>query len=173
MLVAQTVTLLGTKLSRNVTVGGVSRTSIGKASMVLKHAPDLAELVAAGTWPLHEALAEAQRRKADGQADATKLVTLDEKAPELAEQVHAGNLSVSEAFAALREREAEEVRQFKQSQQIMQNVLGGLDLHVRTGGLLHPEIYGAALQDYTAEQFEQYAELIAALNEERIKHDES
>lgn len=91
---------------------GVTRTRIAEAATILKHAPELADAVMAGTMPLNEAYAEARQRKEatenrEEQARRAErdLSLLRAHAPDLADLVAEERMPLREAVAAYRERE--------------------------------------------------------------------
>jgi hypothetical protein len=65
----------------------VSKSQIVYASVVLEHAPDLADVVLAGSMPLNEAYAKAGERRANAETDQTRMGELGQNAPDLAELV--------------------------------------------------------------------------------------
>jgi len=85
---------------------GVSASRIAQASTVIKHAPELVNLVVSGAISLDDAYADARARKAKAEEAERLLAQLRDGAPDLADQVIEGQLSAQEAFKAWRDREA-------------------------------------------------------------------
>jgi hypothetical protein len=75
------------------------------ARTVLRHAPDLAASVIAGSISLDNAYEEARIRKGRADTHEARFNALKEAAPDLAERVVEGKLSLEEAEAAERERQ--------------------------------------------------------------------
>ncbi len=105
--------LLSNQSSRDIAVAGaVSQTRVVQASMVIDHAPELANAVMAGTMPLNDAYAEARQRKeaTESREDQARraerdLALLRAQAPDLADLVAEERMPLREAVAAYRERE--------------------------------------------------------------------
>lgn len=90
----------------------VSLTRLSNAATVLKHAPDLAELVRTGKLHLDAAYRTVHEIKAHAAAIQAKHNYLSQHAPDLADQVVEGLLTLDEATTALdARREEEQLRQ--------------------------------------------------------------
>ncbi|AUY53760.1 hypothetical protein [Streptomyces sp. CB01881] len=87
---------------------GINVTRLSIATIVLEHAPDLAEQVRTGALALNAAYTAVRRRKADAKALLTQHARLRQHAPDLAEQVITGDLALTDAIAALDARQEEE-----------------------------------------------------------------
>lgn len=83
----------------------VSKATISKANVVLRHAPDLVEGVESGYVPLNEAYEEARARKQAADGDEARMTRLRADAPDLADLVTEERVSLSEAVATARQRE--------------------------------------------------------------------
>lgn len=97
----------------------VSQPSVAKANVVLRHAPDLAELVLSGGMFLDDAYAKARARKVEQETEAeadaralaettVKAARLQAAAPDLADLVAEWRMSLDEAMSVLEKREHEE-----------------------------------------------------------------
>ncbi|WP_246260430.1 hypothetical protein [Streptomyces typhae] len=84
---------------------------MGKANMVLQHAPDLVDPVISGATGLNEAYTVAQENKAKANSAEAQLAHLREEAPELADRVVEGALTLAGARAERTERVEEDKRQ--------------------------------------------------------------
>lgn len=89
----------------------VKRPRIAKAAVVLKHAPDLANSILAGSISLDNAYEEARIRKGRAETHESRFNTLKAAAPDLADMVVNGQLNLEEAQAAYDQRAAEERRE--------------------------------------------------------------
>jgi hypothetical protein len=83
----------------------VSQQRISFASVVLKHASDLADSVVNGSLSLDKAYEEARIRKGRADTHEARFNALKEAAPDLAERVVEEKLSLEEAEAEERERQ--------------------------------------------------------------------
>jgi ParB/RepB/Spo0J family partition protein len=83
----------------------VSKTRLISASVVLKHAPDLASQVLLGHISLDNAYGEARIRKGRAETYEARFNALKAAAPDLAEMVTESQLNLEEAEAAYRERQ--------------------------------------------------------------------
>ena len=97
-------------LARTGEIVGVSKTRMGEANTVQKFAPDLVDLVIAGTRTLDEAYGAARRRKQDAASEDAQLADLRKVYPELADKVVEGELTLPAAMTEMRERQARERR---------------------------------------------------------------
>lgn len=88
-----------------------SRQYVDHARTVLRCLPELADAVLAGTKPLHEAYAEAQKTKADLDSDVKRQARLRERAPDLADLVDDGRMKLVEAESAYATRQEFDRRQ--------------------------------------------------------------
>jgi ParB/RepB/Spo0J family partition protein len=86
----------------------VKRARIAKAAVVLKHAPDLANSILAGSISLGNAYEEARIRKGRADTHESRFKSLKAAAPDLAELVVEGQLNLEEAQAALDQRVSQE-----------------------------------------------------------------
>jgi hypothetical protein len=100
-----------------------SRQYVGYARTVLRWVPELADRVLAGTTPLNDAYAEAQRLKEQADAEPPRLARLREHAPDLADLVDEGRMRLTEAESAHATRQEDERRQ----RQANLDILNGLD----------------------------------------------
>ncbi|MFE0055312.1 ParB/RepB/Spo0J family partition protein [Streptomyces sp. NPDC059003] len=90
---------------------GISLGTVGKANVVLQHAPDLVDPVISGATGLNEAYAIAQENKAKANSAEVQLARLREEDPELADRVVEGALTLTGAWAERTERLEEDKRQ--------------------------------------------------------------
>lgn len=90
----------------------VKQARISKAVIVLKHAPDLANSILAGSISLDNAYEEARIRKGRADTHESRFNALKSAVPDLAEMVVEEKLTLEEAEAAERER-AERTRRDK------------------------------------------------------------
>ncbi|MEV7955276.1 ParB N-terminal domain-containing protein [Streptomyces sp. NPDC088141] len=90
---------------------GISLGTVGKANVVLQHAPDLVDPVISGATGLNEAYTVAQENKAKANSAEIQLARLREEDPELAERVVEGALTLAGAWAERTERVEEDKRQ--------------------------------------------------------------
>lgn len=97
------------------TTSQVSKTRITEASVVLHHAPDLAEKVKTGALGLDAAYSEARQRKEDADSDQARMEWLQAEHPELAHQVVEESISLAEAVRLGRERDQEHQEQVLRS----------------------------------------------------------
>lgn len=95
-----------TSLKNNEVSGGYVR----QARTVLQWVPELADRVLAGTTPLNDAYAEAQRLKDQADAEPKRLEKLRARAADLADLVDEGRMSLLEAESAHETRLGEERR---------------------------------------------------------------
>lgn len=102
---------------------GFSQGKISEARTVLRWIPELADRVLAGTTPLDEAYAEAQRLKKQADEEPPRLARLREQAPDLADLVDEGRMRLTEAESAQATRLEDERRQ----RQANLDILNGLD----------------------------------------------
>ncbi|OII62190.1 plasmid replication/partition related protein [Streptomyces sp. CC53] len=105
---------------------GVSVGRIGQASMVLRHAPDLAEAVINGTMGLNEAYAVAQKNKAQAESAESQLARLRAEDPQLADRVAEGELTIQGAWAERKARQEEELRQRRVATNLLCEILPAL-----------------------------------------------
>jgi hypothetical protein len=96
---------------------------ISHARTVLRWLPEIADHVLAGTTPLNEAYAEAQRLKEQADAEPLRLTRLRQHAPDLAELVDEGRMRLTEAESAHATR-LEDVRRQRQANL---DILNGLE----------------------------------------------
>jgi ParB/RepB/Spo0J family partition protein len=82
----------------------VKQARISKAAVVLKHAPDLASSILAGSISLDNAYEEARIRKGRAETHESRFNALKAAAPDLGELVVEGQLTLEEAQAALDQR---------------------------------------------------------------------
>ena len=102
---------------------GFSRQYVDHARTVLRWLPELADHVLAGTKPLNEAYAEAQRLKEQADDEPPRLARLRERAPDLADLVDEGRMRLTEAESAHATRQEDARRQ----RQANLDILNGLD----------------------------------------------
>jgi hypothetical protein len=105
---------------------GFSQGKVSEARTVLRWLPELADLVMAGTKPLNEAYAEAQRLKEQADAEPPRLELLRERAADLADLVDEGRMTLVEAESAQATRLSERRRE----RQALLDVLEGLERHL-------------------------------------------
>lgn len=89
---------------------GISRSRVTYASVVLQHAPNLADPVIAGAMSLNEAYKIARENKEKAEGVEAQLARLRAEDSELADRVVEGELTLAGAFATLEERRREEAR---------------------------------------------------------------
>jgi ParB-like nuclease domain len=97
---------------------------VGQAAMVAKWAPDLVDVVIAGTKTLDKAYADAKRRKDDHDSHDARLARLPD---DLAALVVDSRMSLTEAESAQRQRETDIANQRKSSRMLLDKVRGLLD----------------------------------------------
>ncbi|GAB7185632.1 plasmid replication/partition related protein [Kitasatospora sp. NPDC001095] len=102
---------------------GVSLGRIGQANTVLRHAPDLVELVINGALGLTEAYNTAREAKAQADSVENQLARLRAEDPELADKVVEGELSLPAAWTERKERAEEEVRRRRVATQFLCEVV--------------------------------------------------
>lgn len=90
--------------------GGFKRELLRQARMVLRHDPDMAQLVLSGGEHLDKAHATITARQQEASGIEARLVRLREMAPDLADLVFEERMTLGEALAAAHQR-AEERRQ--------------------------------------------------------------
>ncbi|KUO04600.1 ParB/RepB/Spo0J family partition protein [Streptomyces caeruleatus] len=112
----QTVRDLGEQL-------GVARAVIGRASVVLQHAPDLVDPVITGAMGLDEAYSVARENKAKANSAEVQLARLREEDPELADRVVQGELTLAGARAERTERVEEDKRQRRVATRLLDEVV--------------------------------------------------
>jgi hypothetical protein len=83
---------------------GLSAQRVSAASVVLEHAPGLADAVIAGALGLDEAYAKAREIKTAAESDEARLAQLRAEAPDLADKVTDGELTLAGALAEQRAR---------------------------------------------------------------------
>ncbi|GAA3389065.1 ParB N-terminal domain-containing protein [Streptomyces roseoviridis] len=105
---------------------GVSVGRVGQASVVLRHAPDLAESVINGTMGLNEAYAVAQKQKAQAESAESQLARLRAEDPQLADRVVEGELTIQGAWAERKARQEEELRQRRVATNLLCEILPAL-----------------------------------------------
>ncbi|MGY3337238.1 hypothetical protein ACVW0K_003337 [Streptomyces filamentosus] len=105
MITAMACSFSGHSLRGLARTHGLSRSRLSAANVVLKYAPDLAEQVRIGAFPLDAAYEAALESKAKIAAMQEKQGRLDQHAPDLAKQVSEGRLTLDEAIATLAERQ--------------------------------------------------------------------
>jgi ParB-like nuclease domain len=101
----------------------VSTEYVSHARTVLRWVPELADLVMAGTKPLNEAYAEAQRLKEQADAEPQRLARLRGRASDLADLVDEGRMTLIEAESAYLTRQEDHRRQ----RQAVLDTLDGLE----------------------------------------------
>lgn len=142
MIAARAVQFLDSGSVRKVAVqNGLSKSRVSQASVVVEHAPDLAEAVARGDRPLDEAYKVAQERKAAASSEAALLDRLDSDAPDLAEKVRSGDMPLAEARAAAHARTVERQRDIDAAHRAADNIVARFQTDVATivGGVEHGE----------------------------------
>ncbi|NJQ03344.1 ParB N-terminal domain-containing protein [Streptomyces sp. PLAI1-29] len=102
---------------------GISLGTIGKANVVLQHAPDLVDPVISGATGLNEAYAVAQENKAKANSAEVQLARLREEDPELADRVVEGDLTLAGAWAERTERVEEDKRQRRVATRLLDEVV--------------------------------------------------
>jgi len=90
---------------------GASLGTVGKANIVLQHAPDLVNPIISGATGLNETYAVAQENKAKANSTEVQLARLQEEDTELADRVVEGHLTLAGAWAERTERVEENKRQ--------------------------------------------------------------
>ncbi|MCX5278349.1 MULTISPECIES: ParB N-terminal domain-containing protein [Streptomyces] len=105
---------------------GVSTGRIGQASMVLRHAPDLADAVINGTMGLNEAYSVAQKNKAQAESAEAQLARLRSEDPQLADRVAEGELTIQGAWAERKARQEEDLRQRRVATNLLCEILPAL-----------------------------------------------
>nr|WSX75902.1 ParB N-terminal domain-containing protein [Streptomyces sp. NBC_00899] len=98
---------------------GVSLGRIGQANTVLRHAPDLVDLVIAGAVSLDEAYKSAREAKIQADSTESQLARLRAEDPELADRVVEGDLTLPGAWAERKARTEEDIRQRKVATQFL------------------------------------------------------
>lgn len=101
----------------------VATGAVSEARTVLRWVPEIAELVMAGTKPLNEAYAEAQRLKEQADAEPKRLERLRVRAPDLADLVEMGQMRLTEAESA----HATRLEDMRRQRQANLDILNGLD----------------------------------------------
>ncbi|KUN02148.1 plasmid replication/partition related protein [Streptomyces yokosukanensis] len=102
---------------------GISRGFVGKANVVLQHAPDLVDPVISGATGLNEAYATAQENKAKANSAEVQLARLREEDPELADRVVEGHLTLAGAWAERTERVEEDKRQRRVATRLLDEIV--------------------------------------------------
>ncbi|MEU3599294.1 hypothetical protein ABZ714_11260 [Streptomyces sp. NPDC006798] len=102
---------------------GVSLGTIGKAGIVLQHAPDLVDPVISGATGLNEAYATAQETKAKANSAEVQLARLREADPELADRVVEGDLTLAGAWAERTARVEEDKRQRRVATRLLDEII--------------------------------------------------
>lgn len=87
MIVAKTKAVLKKDTRSAAAEAGISRARVGYASVVLTHAPDLAESVISGSLPLDKVYAEARARKLAAESTEGRMKRLRDTAPDFADLV--------------------------------------------------------------------------------------
>ncbi|GGZ12344.1 ParB/RepB/Spo0J family partition protein [Streptomyces nitrosporeus] len=105
MITAMACSVSGCSLRDLAKSHGLSRTRLSAANVVLKYAPELAEQVRIGAFPLDAAYEAALESKAKAAAIQEKRDRLADHAPDLARQVSGGHLALDDAIATLEERQ--------------------------------------------------------------------
>jgi hypothetical protein len=99
---------------------------VSHARTVLRWLPEIAEAVMAGTKPLNEAYAEAQRLKEQADAEPARLDRLRSRAADLADLVDEGRMTLVMAESAYATRLGEQRRE----RQALLDVIEGLERHL-------------------------------------------
>lgn len=102
---------------------GISLGTVGKANVVLLHAPDLVDPVISGATSLNEAYTVAQENKAKANSAEAQLARLREEDPELADRVTEGTLTLAGAWAERTERVEEDKRQRRVATRLLDEVV--------------------------------------------------
>ncbi|AZK97049.1 ParB N-terminal domain-containing protein [Streptomyces sp. SID5473] len=102
---------------------GVAVAVMGRAGMVLQHAPDLVDPVIAGAMGLKEAYATAQENKAKANSAEVQLARLREEDPELADRVIEGDLTLAGAWAERTARVEEDKRQRRVATRLLEEIV--------------------------------------------------
>ncbi|MFJ7423373.1 ParB/RepB/Spo0J family partition protein [Streptomyces uncialis] len=102
---------------------GVSLGTVGKAGIVLQHAPDLVDPVIAGAMGLDEAYATARENKAKANSAEVQLTRLREADPELADRVVEGYLTLAGAWAEHTARVEEDKRERRVATRLLDEVV--------------------------------------------------
>lgn len=121
---------------------GISLALIGRASTVLRHAPDLVDPVINGAMGLDEAYDVARENKAKANSAEVQLARLRDEDPQLADRVTEGDLSLQGAWAERRARVEEEKRQRRVATQLLCETLPSLAQvrGTRTFALYDPDL---------------------------------
>jgi hypothetical protein len=98
---------------------GVSLGRIGQANTVLRHTPDLVDLVISGAVPLSDAYKTAREAKNQADSAESQLARLRTEDPELADRVVEGDLTLPGAWAERKARTEEDARQRKVATQFL------------------------------------------------------
>ncbi|QKW20637.1 ParB N-terminal domain-containing protein [Kitasatospora sp. NA04385] len=143
---------------------GVSLGRIGQASTVLRHAPDLVELVISGAIGLTEAYKTARENKAQADSAESQLARLRAEDPELADKVVDGELTLPGAWAERKERAEEEVRRRKVATTFLCETVPPLAQARGTGtALLYDPQFMLTGRAITAEVIDQAIEALAEM----------
>jgi len=102
---------------------GVSLGRIGQANTVLRHAPDLVDLVIAGAVSIDEAYKTARETKNQADSAESQLARLRTEDSELADGVVEGDLTLPGAWAERIERVEEEKRQRQTATRLLDELL--------------------------------------------------
>ncbi|MFK0121189.1 ParB N-terminal domain-containing protein [Streptomyces sp. NPDC090994] len=102
---------------------GVAVAVMGRASIVLQHAPDLVDPVISGATGLNEAYAVAKENKAKANSAEVQLARLRKEDPELADRVTEGHLTLAGAWAERTERVEEDKRQRRVATRLLDEVV--------------------------------------------------
>ncbi|MCZ0974383.1 plasmid replication/partition related protein [Streptomyces noursei] len=102
---------------------GVSLGTVGKANIVLQHAPDLVDPVISGATGLNEAYNVAQENKAKANSAEAQLARLRNEDPELADRVVEGHLTLTGAWAERTERVEEDKRQRRVATRLLDEIV--------------------------------------------------
>ncbi|MFF9503475.1 ParB/RepB/Spo0J family partition protein [Streptomyces sp. NPDC014656] len=162
MITAMACSLSGHSLRGLAKTHGLSRTRISAANVVLQYAPDLAEQVRLGAFPLDAAYDIAREHKAKAEALQEKRDRLTENAPDLAKQVTEGRLALDDAITTLKERQ--------ERTRIRKRIAEADELRLADGHTTPPLTLLAEQGDLTWHQAHQQAEQYLAHRESAIHH---
>ncbi|MCM2392050.1 ParB N-terminal domain-containing protein [Streptomyces albipurpureus] len=102
---------------------GVAAAVLGRASIVLQHAPDLVNPVISGAMGLDEAYATARENKAKATSAEAQLTRLREEDAELADRVVEGDLTLAGAWAERTARVEEDKRERRVATRLLDEVV--------------------------------------------------
>ena len=105
---------------------GMSQDRLKRASVVLVHAPDLADAVIAGAIGLDAAYEVARENKEKAEGAEAQLARLRTEAPELADRVVEGDLTLKGAWAERKARAEEDQRQRRVATHLLCEVVPAL-----------------------------------------------